>query len=331
MTQDKMIATRDEHIALDIHGSRDTVRELAYRLKMMISNGKNLNNDEAIALAQYSVSTDLNPMLGECFYLPGKGPVPGIAGWRKKAYIQLQAEAERANEPVVKMWTDTRDLTKQEQEDHEVKPGDVAVHVTLHESLSSTKWKEERFEFFLKGKDAGLDHQSAWDTADEVVGDEPVWTGVGIVRKDEKFGPDKFNRPERAAKRGEKLAIRKRFPTIYFPEPVNTGEPVVLEPRKTRSETEVLAELGFDADPEPMVEDAVVDLLSREAELLISENLAPDAAAANEILEIAPTVVKNNHETLVLWVKLYQAWLDVGVHKSDAAQKASAGEQPKDN
>src|SRR5512137_1884010 len=82
------------------------LQELAERFKLLIVNGKNLQGNEALALAQYSQMTDLNPFAGECYYLPGIGPGPGIAGWRKKADEQLEWEARKAAEPLARFWCD---------------------------------------------------------------------------------------------------------------------------------------------------------------------------------------------------------------------------------
>jgi hypothetical protein len=61
--------------------------------------------------------------------------------------------------------------------------------------------------------------------AKQIIGAEPVTTAWGVVFSIEVFGApgkaEKFDRHERAKKRGEKLCLRKRFPRIHLPEPEN--------------------------------------------------------------------------------------------------------------
>ena len=248
--------TRD----LQVFGAdRALVSEIAARLKLMISNGKKLTNDEALALAQYSVATDLNPFLGECYYLPGMGPGPGIAGWRKKAQERLDEECKLANEPSSRFWVDYEETNGE----LEKKDGDIAVKVVLHDSLTKTAWEQSKLSHFIKSVSAGLNKDDAWDIAERLAGSEPTWSGIGIVYKAENFGPDKFNRYERACKRGEKTALRKRFQSIRLDEPVgfDSGGAIIdvypvedeiqqaIEdntPQPERTTEQIQAELEFD-------------------------------------------------------------------------------------
>jgi len=189
------------------------------RLSLMITNGNRLSEQEVGALGAYALTNDLNPFNGECYYLPTVGPVPGIAGWRRKAHEQLEYEAKEAKhrEPVA-IWTDVREATHAEAM---FQDGDIAIHVTLHDSLSKSTWIMQMVKLANELKDLGV--ANAWEEAQSVIGPEPTWTGVGVVVKTETFArdgkPEKFDRIERATKRAEKLALRKRFQRLHLPEP----------------------------------------------------------------------------------------------------------------
>jgi hypothetical protein len=232
-------------------------RELAQRIKYMIVNGNRLADAEVFALAQYSAANDLNPFAGECYYLPGTGPCPGIVGWRKKAQEQLNFEAAAQNETGAHMWTDDRPANIGEAR-FDPKAGDIAVVVTLHDFLSNKRWRQAYFTTLRELKALGYEQEEAKTEAKLMVGPEPVWTGIGVVFAGETFGKsEKFDRYERAKKRAEKVALRKRFPRVNLPEPVDADEDVIDvqysdmdKPEETRSINQNLAELGFPPEPE---------------------------------------------------------------------------------
>lgn len=229
----------------------DRARELAGRLKFMIANGNKLNDNEVYALAQYAAANDLNPFAQECYYLPGIGPCPGIVGWRKKAQEQLVWEAEKAGQNGAHFWTEDRPATEGEAN---FGPGDIAVVVTLRDWLSSSRWRHDIFETARQLKEFGS--SNPMEEAKAFVGPEPVWTGTGVVFASENFGSkvEKFDRYERAKKRAEKIALRKRFPRVQLPEPAGAEVDFVdaefadqQMPRHTEAEN--MAALGF-GDPE---------------------------------------------------------------------------------
>ena len=231
----------------------DRAREIATRIKYMIQNGRKLEDQEVYALAQYCAANDLNPFAGEAYYMPGAGPVPGIAGWRKKAQEQLNWEAENQKELGAHFWCDVREATTEEAK-HDPNRGDIAMFVTLHDWLSNKRWRRAFFETVRELKELGYSLEDANAQAKVMVGPEPVWTGVGTVYAEENFGKgEKFNRAERAAKRAEKIALRKRFPRVSLPEPAGAehdaydGEWTEAEPAPRKSEAELLGDLGYDA------------------------------------------------------------------------------------
>lgn len=221
--------------------------KLAARIKLMIYNGKKLSDGEAEALAVYSMVNDLNPFVGECYYLPGIGPGPGIAGWRKKADEQLEYEARRAAQPSARFWCDYVDPDPREV--GVLAAGDIAVKAVLHDTITKTAWEQRVLSHYIELVKAG---EKDIAIARELAGSEPVWSAIGIVRTGENFGGDKMPRYERACKRAEKAAIRKRFPRVYLPEPEGYDEALMVDgqfseapeaPRQSVDQN--LADLGF--------------------------------------------------------------------------------------
>lgn len=321
--------------------------QLASRLQLMIYNGKKLSPDETKALATYATVNDLNPFVGECYYLPGIGPTPGIAGWRKKADEQLEYEARRAACPSARFWCDYVDA--EPGETGALQSGDFAVKAILHDTITKMQWEQRILSAmieFLKNK-----IPNAQELATQLIGAEPTWSAIGIVRATETFGPDKMPRYERACKRAEKAAIRKRFPRVYLPEPAGFNDVVdgsFIEhtlPPPERSASQNLHDLGYDVaeiesptgqpdqpesspQPEPATEQPAhrwtVDELYA---AVIEAKTTTDTFSAKGALAKCKTGW-DTPEKAVAWMKIYRAWRDTGLKPDEAAQRANAGEIP---
>jgi hypothetical protein len=246
----QLINQNDPRFSLVEQGKkRDT---LARQIRLMITNGKQLSDSEAMALAQYAVATDLNPFSGECYYIPSVGPTPGVAGWRKKGQEQLEFEAAKANEPGCHFWMEEVDLSPDEKA--MLKDGDVGCAVVLRDSVTNHRWRMAYLE--MAKELTALGDKDALENA-KLYAREPTWTGFGIVDGRESFAydgkPEKMTRKERALKRAEKIAIRKRFPRINLPEIINNipepedmieGFASDVEP----TPVEILNKLGYEPD-----------------------------------------------------------------------------------
>ncbi|MFA7254047.1 MAG: hypothetical protein WC107_05850 [Patescibacteria group bacterium] len=237
-------------------------REFASRLKFMIVNGNKLEDKEVYALAHYSAANGLNPFAQEAYYLPGTGPITGIVGFRRKAQESLEDECKThgVTEPQ-RFWTETREATPEEAN---FEDGDIAVHVTLRESLTNKAWRQSYFETARELK--ALGEEKYFEVAKEFVGKEPVWTGVGVVYASEVFAgvgkKEKFDRFERAAKRAEKIALKKRFPSLQRFESAGDEHDDAISvsfvdvdeaPEKT-DVNKALTDMGFDPEPEPTID-----------------------------------------------------------------------------
>jgi len=268
-------------------------REFAQRLKYMIVNGHKLSDEEVWALAQYAASTRLDPLAQECWYIPGKGPCPGIAGWRTKGQEQLEYEAKTSGEKDPGyFWVDYQDADPKECIFDPAK--DIAYKVILRDSRTQKIWRDSLKETIQMLRDSlqGFNATAAdfWKVVEEskkLIGPEPVWTGYGVVFGTENFPPS-FDRRERAKKRGEKLSIKKRFPRIHLPEPegyedtpdTDNMKVVMAEPEKITSgkpTDQLVGELMGETkptEPDPI-----------EGQFSASELFAKEAGA----VEITPT------------------------------------------
>lgn len=223
------------------------------RLRHMIVGGRKLENHEIEALAGASLATNLNPFVGEIYYVPKVGPVIGKQGYARKAQEQLEYEAERAGyrNPVT-ITVEARPATEEEV-GRPIAEGDVAVHVTLTDSLSRSEWLGTLAKF---QKDFGA------ELAVELVGRKaPSWTGVGVVEHMEKFKyddskPELYARKERAEKRATKQAMMKRFPRLELPDlegaldlaDYQLTEVKREDPHAGKSSDDLIGELGFPPD-----------------------------------------------------------------------------------
>ena len=79
---------------------KQQLAEVNNRIKVMLPGGAKLSNDERFALAQIAVVHGLDPFNGEVWYIPGRGPMIGIKGLRKKAREQVHGN----------FWIDFREI-----------------------------------------------------------------------------------------------------------------------------------------------------------------------------------------------------------------------------
>jgi hypothetical protein len=316
--------------------------KLTARLKLMIFNGKKLSDDETKALATYAAINDLNPFVGECYFLPGVGPTPGIAGWRKKADEQLEYEARRAACPSARFWCDY--LEADPRETGALLAGDIAVKAVLHDTITKTQWEQGILKNMIELLKNHI--ENAATMARDIAGPEPTWTAIGIVKASENFGPDKMPRYERACKRAEKAAIRKRFPRVYLPEPAGFDDVVdgsfVEQPTPApRSQEQNLRELGcdpipveYDAEPpapqpEPAQADKPLNNLPVHPtfQRMIDEHIVENAFEAAKVAASIKIKLDNVDEAIRLG-KIYRGWRDIGADPKQAAQHTLAGELP---
>jgi hypothetical protein len=253
-----------------------TARDLARRLKFMIVNGNKLSDQEVFALAQFSAANGLNPFANEAYYMPGVGPIAGIVGYRKIANDCIFQEALKwALKEPQSYWIDARAATHDEACFDEAK-GDIAIHATLRTSIDNRVWRRAYLDMARELRELGS--SDALEEAKKFVGPEPVWTGVGVVHGSESFAkdgkPEKFDRVERATKRAEKQATKKRFPSLekldHSQEDAEDSISVTfkeveenkqLSQEQPRSEQQILSDFGYTPEQERTISEQQPSLL----------------------------------------------------------------------
>jgi len=98
------VLAQREDVALAQYGDRGQVRELGSRIKHFLPNGNKMSDSDAHSLAQLALAHGLDPFIGDCWWIPGKGIMVGINGLRKAARraspysvdIQMMRTNERA-------------------------------------------------------------------------------------------------------------------------------------------------------------------------------------------------------------------------------------------
>ncbi len=338
--QEKQIVTTTEQANL-----LDIARGYIVRYRMMIVNGKKLSDEEIFALANYSASTGLDALAMECYYIPNVGPTPGIEGWRKKAQEQLEYEARQLDLKVApSFWLEYYIADKN---DAVFDDGDYAFRVVLKDSVSQASWLKMITELIHELNAAG--ETDVYKKAIEIAGKQPAWDAVGVVRKGENFGNrEYYDRNERAKKRAEKLALKKRFPRIHLSEAADSDvydsgdfkvEVSADKPKVTQSQSEILRELGFEADtPEetsrPYSPGYVKKIIAEEAEQNAGAKIGKQTIEeVNKALEYVFSGDKNKIRVVVNYLygshcpdnylAAIHSWLDIALNSETGAFEPS--------
>lgn len=188
------------------YGARAEIRELVQRLKIMAPGGMNLTDNEALALAQYSFSMGLNPLVGECWFIKDKegkplGMMPGIKGYRRKA--QEQASAKGSD-----YWLEFEEISSPEERAlMHIPEGALAVKSRLYEIHKTQAYAHSAKEL----ADAG----APWKEIRSIIGDKPYVEGISFIKKAEMASLEKgrLQMPhiQRARKRSEAHALKQAF------------------------------------------------------------------------------------------------------------------------
>lgn len=182
-------------------GNREDISALSRRIKAMVPGGDKLKEDEALALAQVSLACQLNPFIGEVWYIPGKGPMVGIRGARRYAKEQIVKEGGAD----AYYWMDVQPCPPDEAG---AEAGDVhsAFKCELYDSVSTTHYTTELTTLINNLRSGGS--KDPVGEARQIVGNRPVWVGYGFSTKGEST---RMNKLQAARKRAESDAIKRRF------------------------------------------------------------------------------------------------------------------------
>ena len=219
---------------LVVWDSRDNVRELASRLKLMTPGGSKLGENELLALAQGAVAHGLDPLNGEIWMIPGRGLMVGVKGLRKKAREQVQGN----------FWIDFREIVNPEERKRlGIGDGAMAFEAHLFDS-ENIRTYAETVERLMK---AGI----PWEAVKDMVGAKPYSIGLGILKPGENT---KMERVQCAMKRAEADALKRRFDVPFgialeSDEEPDGGEWHTFENQPPADNTATPAEDDYQPDP----------------------------------------------------------------------------------
>ena len=331
------------------YGERNEVKELGMRLQTMMAGAQNLNQNEALAVAQIALAHELDPFNGEVWGIKGNngkwyGVMVGVKGLRKCARRQAKENNDSYTVELVRVDPDKYD-----------EPETSRVY-----ECHLRKWNElDRYQKLLL---SFMDKDVSIAEAKGLVGPPPATIGVGIGTKGER---SKMTINARARKRAEADAIKQAYDVDFGEARIDVqnvdaegpiveinGEPVEVRTSENegKTEDEVLNELGFGPEPEVDGKEVIDPAwnMDREAE---EEPAKTETAESSDAIPVSwvDAVIKaglaqnefavrgalvkceprpKNTEAAVAWMRLYRAWRDVGVDSDPSAKKANAGETP---
>lgn len=195
------------------------VIEMVNQLKLMISNGQRLTDNEAIALANFSIIEGLDPFNQEAHLLKSKdgkisGCMVGIKGLRRKAQEQLGQM-----KPNAMFRVEFKSIAPPNADI------EIAVEASLRDDLSLTEYLTNRDKLEKMFRVNGV--MSAENVAEmkEILGTPPIWKGLGYFykREHDPYKDGKYPPQARAEKRAEAAAIRSRFNMNYRVSDIENG------------------------------------------------------------------------------------------------------------
>lgn len=228
-------------------GERTDVYSLAKRIKLMVRGGDKLTESEALALAQVSIATNLNPFIGEVWYIPGGGPMIGIVGARRLENETMNKKGGTSFPEFTPC--DTEEVGAPDQNDVA-----AAFRCEIFDSNATAQYQRLLLETINTLRNCGS--SDPVKEAREIVGPRPCWIGWGYSTRTEK---SKMNKTALARKRAEADALKRRIVVPFGAgvsgdevapayETVDT-EFVQPEPKKVYSEETNMRELGFEPSP----------------------------------------------------------------------------------
>lgn len=228
-------------------------RKTAYMglLRELVVNGKKLNDQQIVGRAAFAAMQGLDPVTEVHTLVDNSGNTMAhtmaINGYRRKCAEQVEAKIPGG----------TVDLEFAEIEKAKLPPNSfVGFECRLRDSVSYQDWQKRILDVgkTLKEVLGSLDYK----VLIEACGPAPIYTGVGIVYQDElsAWKDKNFNPIERAKKRAELNARKRRFPT-NAPIQENEGlapvvseavEGVIVESKSETTETEKRSEAQIMTD-----------------------------------------------------------------------------------
>ena len=232
-------------------GQKEDVQSISKRIKTMVKGGEKLADNEALALAQVSLVTRLNSFIGEVWYIPGKGPMVGIAGVRRLNNEQAQEKGGYSSEEFVVSTPEEAGVPK------EIKADDIAsVWKCVIDDSLATKEYLSMLTNLVNILDAKVD--DPFGEAKKVIGVKPTWIGFGYSTKSE---TSRMNKQQLAKKRAEADALEEKvlipFGGDVSIEEINPNYIVDAEVKEISSEVDENKKDDKQKEPELTIEEKI--------------------------------------------------------------------------
>ena len=221
-----------------VFGTSGDLKAFAQRIKLLCKGGEKLTDNEAMALAQVATVTHLNPFIGEVWYIPGKGPMVGIAGAR-----HVDQEGTSGYSTVTHYSCSPEEAGATEAE---LKDVVAAFRAEISDSAATLDYQRMFTETLKSLRESGVADPVA--VAREICGPRPMWIGWGYSKKSEQ---SQMNKTQLARKRAEADGLKKK---IVIPFGGTVAETDVSpdyveaqpEPAQKRSEAENMHDIGYE-------------------------------------------------------------------------------------
>jgi hypothetical protein len=231
-----------------VFGNSQELQQFAARIKMMMRGGDKLTGPEALALAQFAKVTNLNPFIGECWYISGSGPMVGIAGARRMDQEHTTEAGGYSFPTITACSPDEAGATEAELKDVA-----AAFKCEITDTAATAAYIKLFGATIQTMREAGV--QDPFAAAKEICGPRPSWVGYGYSTKGER---SRMNKTQLARKRSEADALKKKVvipfgaqiaETDTAPEYID-AEARVEDVKPRRSQEQNLAELGYTPTPQ---------------------------------------------------------------------------------
>jgi hypothetical protein len=234
-----------------LFGTYGDIEKLAKRIKLMVKGGEKLADNEALALAQIVSVTHLNPFIGEIWYIPGKGPMVGIAGARRLDQEQAASNGGYSFATISVCSPQEAGATEKEIKENVIV---AAFRVVINDTAATAEYQKLLTSTLTAMRDAGV--PDPFGAAKEVCGPRPEWVGYGYSKTTDQ---STMNKMQLARKRAEADGLKKRIivpfggnvaETEINPDYVD-AQAVDVQPEVRRTKEQNLSDLGFSDAPKP--------------------------------------------------------------------------------
>jgi hypothetical protein len=228
----------------------EAVQRMRETLQKLMPGGTKLNPDEAEAVAHVAVQHKLDPFNGEVWGLKGNngkwyGVMVGIKGLRKHARQQMR-DLDGS------YWTT---LMRVDPAKYSAAKHCIVYECHLYDTQNTQAYTHAVHDL----REAGVPYEDVI----AMLGKSPKVVGVGIFTPGE---PTKMKPDAVAMKRAEADAIKQRFDVTWATvdtratDELSSGNdeewfdsPVIMESNEVKTERELMQDLSFDTDPEPVL------------------------------------------------------------------------------